>query len=88
MPIFLWGKENLVEVGPSTDGRHTFLSVRGRAVWTPPEQARQIATALLQYAEREEKGELHHVAGGRSIPRSDGPDSDKARYPSPKPEDA
>lgn len=63
MPIFLWGKENNVEVGPSTNGEHTFLSVRGTALWIPPEWARKVAASLIEYADREEKGVKHPVAG-------------------------
>jgi hypothetical protein len=66
MPIFMFGPGNLVEVGPSTDGKKTYLGVRSEGVWIPPEWARKVAKALNEYADREERGELHHVAGGRT----------------------
>jgi len=64
MPIFAWGKENVVEVGPSSDGTATFLAVRGTGVWIPPEWARRVAESLTEYADRQERGEPHHVVGG------------------------
>lgn len=68
MPIFIFATQNVVEVGPSIDGKETFLAVRGTAVWIPPEWARKVAASLIEYADRQEKGELHHVAGGHRSP--------------------
>lgn len=64
MPIFSWKPSNVVEVGPSTDGKKTFLAVRGNAVWIPPEWAKKVAKSLIEYAEREERGEKHYVVKG------------------------
>lgn len=71
MPIFIWGgdaargeKKKVVEVGPSTNGKRTFLAVHGTGVWIEPEWARKVAASLIEYADREEKGEPHPVAGG------------------------
>lgn len=69
MPIFKWGTENVVEVGPSTDGDATFLAVRNAGVWIPPEWARKVAAALIEYADRQERGEPHHVAGTTFLAR-------------------
>ena len=63
MPIFMWGPNNcnVAQVGPSTDGSATFLGVGDCGVWIPPEWARRVANSLLEYADREERGEKHHV---------------------------
>ena len=65
MTIFLWGPNNcnVAEVGPSATGTATFLMVMGSGVWIPPEWARKVAKALNEYADREERGELHPVVG-------------------------
>jgi hypothetical protein len=40
-----------------------FLAVGGSAVWIPPEWARKVAASLIEYADRQEKGELHPRIG-------------------------
>ena len=62
MPIFILPGEqpnSVVEIGPTRDGRHTFLAVPGAWILVSPEWAREIANALLEYANREERGLLH-----------------------------
>lgn len=62
MPSFMWDdhlRRNVVEVGTSRDGKRTYLNVMGTGVWVPPVWARQIARALLERAEAEERGETH-----------------------------
>jgi hypothetical protein len=67
MPIYMFGENNkyFVEVGPSQDGTTTFLAVGNSEVWIPPELARKVAKSLIEYADRQERGEKHPVAGGK-----------------------
>jgi hypothetical protein len=66
MPIFILKPGQIIEVGPSTDGKKTFLSVRGTGIWIPPDFARKVAASLVEYADRQDAGVLHPVAGRRN----------------------
>ncbi len=47
-----------------------FLAIGNSGVWIPPEWARKVAVSLLEYADRQEKGERHPVAGVRFLDRA------------------
>lgn len=62
MPIFVI-RHGYIEVGPSADGNAMFLAVNDCLISIPPEWARKVAASLIEYADRQEKGERHPIAG-------------------------